>query len=175
VALAALAAGATAASPFAWFRPAPAPAGWIRVAMPSGAATLAYPSGFRRTHGDPGTITAQLTDASGLVVGYLNATPRQGNETLAGWPDFRIDHQHDEETAVHEEARAFHLAFRGGSGSCVIDHYTTRQKHHLYREVACYVAGHGQASVLVAAAPPARWGTALGAELERAVSAYEAG
>jgi hypothetical protein len=175
VALAALAAGATAASPFAWFHPAAAPAGWTRVAMPSGAATLAYPAGFRRVYGDLGSITAELTDASGVVIGYLNATPRQGNETLAGWPDFRVDHQHGEETAVLEEGRAFHLAFRGGTGSCVIDHYTTPQGHHVYREVACYVAGHGKASVLVAAAPPARWSTALGTELERAVSAYQAG
>ena len=32
-----------------------------------------------------------------FIRGYLNATPRQGTETLANWPSFRIEHVGDEE------------------------------------------------------------------------------
>ena len=155
-----------------WFTPGPPPAGWKQIALPSGAAVLSYPARFRLASGDPGTVTAQVLDRTGTIVGYLNATPKQGNETLGNWPDFRLDHQHDEEKSIHEEARVFDLAFRGGTGSCVVDHYLTPQGSHPYREIACYVVGAGKGSVVVAAAPTILWKTA-GKELEQAISTYD--
>jgi hypothetical protein len=133
---------------------------------------LSYPPRFELASGDRGTVTLEMRDGTGKIIGFLNATPRQGSETLANWPAFRIDHQHDEETQIHEEGRRFDLAFRGGSGSCVIDHYLTPQGRHAYREIACLVVGPRQASVIVASAPPELWST-IGKELEQAVSAYE--
>jgi hypothetical protein len=158
--------------PFDWFVPGPPPTGWKHVALPAGSATMFYPARFERTAGDPGTVTAQIQNAAGLTIGYLNATPRQGNETLDNWADFRLDHQHDEETHIRSEARVSRLAFRGGTGSCVIDNYLTPQGSHPYREIACYVVGGRGASVIVASAPPALWST-VGPELEQAVSAYD--
>ena len=171
LAAAVLAGPAPAKGPFGWFKAAPAPKGWAQIALPSGAAVLSYPPGFQRASGDPGTLTAELRDRAGTITGYLNATPRQGNETRRNWPDFRVDHQRDEETAIHEEARMFGLAFRGGTGSCVIDHYVTPTKSHAYREIACFVVGRHGGSVIVAAAPPALWNT-VGKQLEQALSAY---
>ena len=78
------------AGAFAWLRPAPAPADW-NVARISGGATLSCirPDGGRFKT-DPGTATAGLLrggDEDDLV-GYLNATPRQGDETLENWASF---------------------------------------------------------------------------------------
>src|SRR5689334_2281928 len=42
---------------FTWVRPQPAPHGWRTRKLPSGAATLAYPPGWRLTRTDPGTVT----------------------------------------------------------------------------------------------------------------------
>jgi hypothetical protein len=156
---------------FDWFKARAEPTGWRRAPLP-GAAVLSYPPQFALASGDRGTVTAEVRDRSGTITGFLNATPRQGSETLANWPGFRIDHQHDEETQIREEARVFGLAFRGGTGSCVIDHYRTPQGRHAYREIACFVVGRRSASVIVAAAPPALWST-VGKELERVISAYQ--
>jgi hypothetical protein len=156
---------------FNWFRPALAPAGWRDVALPSGSAVLFYPARFRLVAGDPGTASVEVRDRSGNTIGYLNATPQQAHETLGDWPAFRIAHQRDEETSVREEARVFGLAFRGGTGSCVIDDYTTSIKHR-YREIACFVRGRDKGSVIVAAATPSNWKN-IGNELEQAISAYQ--
>jgi hypothetical protein len=158
---------------FSWFRPSLAPAGWRHVALPSGSAVFFYPARFRLVAGDPGTASAEIRDRAGNIIGYLNATPQQGHETLGDWPAFRIAHQRDEETSVREEARAFGLAFRGGTGSCVIDDYTTATKHR-YREIACFVRGRYKGSVIVAAATPTNWKNNMGDELEQAISAYQA-
>jgi hypothetical protein len=159
-------------SPFDWFKPGPPPAGWKQIALPSAPAVLSYPPRFQLAHTDPGTATAEVLDRAGTTIGYLNATPRQGTETLANWSDFRINHQHAEERSIREEARVLGLAFRGGTGSCVIDRYLTPLKHHSYREIACYVVGDGKGSVIVAAAPTTLW-KAAAKELEQAVSAYD--
>jgi len=163
-------AGAT--GPFNWFRAARPPAGWRHVALPSGSAVLFYPARFRLVSGDPGTASAEVRDRAGNIIGYLNATPKQGHETLGDWPAFRVAHQRDEDTSVREEARAFGLTFRGGTGSCVIDGYTTPIKHNHYREIACFVMGRHKGSVIVAAATPANW-KKIGNDLEEAISAYE--
>ena len=83
------------AGAFTWLRPAPPPADW-NVARISGGATLSYPPGWRSLKTDPGTATAALLRGGDEIVGYLNATPRQGHETLENWASFRPDHNRDE-------------------------------------------------------------------------------
>jgi hypothetical protein len=108
------------------------------------------------------------------VLVYLNATPRQGDETTRDWPSFRVNHLREEgQRAVHLDAASAVLPFRGGHGRCLIDSYTTTVDTHHYREIACYVRGTHAASVLIAATPQSRW-QAYAAVLEQAVSSYMA-
>jgi hypothetical protein len=157
------------AGAFAWLRPAPPPADW-NVARISGGATLSYPPGWRPLKTDPGTATAGLLRGGDDLVGYLNATPRQGQETLANWGSFRPDHNRDEgDRSVHLIASSTGLPFRGGHGSCVIDDYTTSRA--TYREIACFASGARSSAVVVAAAPTSSWPQEV-ATLRRAVSAF---
>ena len=159
------------AGAFAWLRPAPAPADW-NVTRISGGATLSYPPGWRPLKTDPGTATAGLLRGGDEddIVGYLNATPRQGEETLENWASFRPDHNRDEgDRSVHLIASSTGLPFRGGHGSCVIDDYTTSRA--TYREIACFASGAGSSAVVVAAAPISSWHQEE-ATLRRAVSAF---
>ena len=61
------------------------------------------------------------------------------------------------------------LPFNGGRGSCVDDTYRTSVT--TYRELACLVAGRSASTVIVAAAPRARW-SAERADLVGALDAY---
>jgi hypothetical protein len=174
--LASLSARVTPASPaapakFRWLVPAPAPSGWKHRSLSSGGATLAYPPSLAPIRGDVGSVTVQRKDASGRVLVYLNATPRQGSETLTNWPAFRIAHNRAEDKTVQEDARAVGLPFYAGVGSCVIDHYITKFHANHYREIACFVQGRTAASVIVAAALESEWPRAV-ALLQRAVAAY---
>jgi len=163
------AAGATQA--FSWLRPAPAPRGWHTAALPSGAARFAYPSDWRLIRTDPGTVTAALHDADGDIAGYLNATPQQGEETLANWSDFRPDHNRDEgDVDLRTIAAASDLRFRAGHGSCLIEDYRTSSAHP-YREIACIVSGSKATTVIVGAAPPDQWSRQAPA-IERAISSF---
>ena len=154
--------------PFAWLHPASPPAGW-KVARSSGG-VLAYPPGWRPVETDPGTASVALLGRGGRIKGYLNATPKQGAETLANWSRFRPEHNLDEgDQSVHVIASANHLRFRSGPGSCVIDDYTTSKA--TYREIACLVAGPRSSAVVVAAAPIGLW-ERQAATLERAVSSF---
>jgi hypothetical protein len=138
--------------------------------LPSGRAVLAYPPGWRSIQSDPGTVSAALMGPHHLIRGYLNATPRQGNETLAGWGRFRPAHNGDEgDMNVVTDASALGLRFRTGSGSCVIDHYATVRAH--YREIACLVRGSHASTVVVGAAVPRDWAR-LAPQLERAISSF---
>jgi hypothetical protein len=65
------------------------------------------------------------------------------------------------------------LQFVGAKGSCVIDDYFSRVHVHHYREIACFVQGRTEASVVVAAALESDW-TRAAPLLERAISAYRA-
>ncbi len=145
------------AGDFAWLTPTAPPSSWRPLVISSGAATLWAPPTFPPQPGDPGSATAGLRDAHGLYRAYLNTTPRQGAEQPRGFAAFRVQLLgEDDDEAVHEEARAEHLAFPGGQGSCVIDRYVTRVGHHRYREIACLVvsaAGHGAVVVAAAALP----------------------
>src|SRR5436305_11471180 len=141
---------------FRWLHPAPPPRGWKLARLPSGAATFAYPRTWRPIRTDPGTASVALLGHAGGIRGYLNLTPRQGTETLANWPSFRIHHLADEgSTDVRLIARAHGLRFRSGRGSCVIDSYRTSRAR--YREIACLVAGNRTSSVVVGAAPSKTW------------------
>ena len=161
--------GGRPAGAFAWLRPAPAPADW-NVARIRGGATLSYPPGWRPLKTDPGTATAGLLRGGDELLGYLNATPRQGEETLENWANFRPEHNRDEgDRSVHVIASSTGLPFRGGHGSCVIDDYTTSRA--TYREIACFASGAGSSAVVVAAAPTSSWHQEA-PTLRRAVSAF---
>ena len=141
---------------FRWLHPQPPPPGWKLARLPSGAATFAYPSTWRPIRTDPGTASVALLGHAGSIRGYLNVTPREGTETLANWPSFRIEHLGDEgSTDVRLIAKAHGLSFRSGRGSCVIDSYRTSRTR--YREIACLVAGTRTSSVIVGAAPSKTW------------------
>ena len=160
-----------ASGPFGWLRPASTPTGW-NVARTQGGAMLAYPPGWTPIKTDPGTASVALLGGGGRINGYLNATPRQGNETLADWRRFRPRHNQDEgDRVVRLVAATTTARFRSGRGACVIDTYTTTKAS--YREIACLVSGRGSSAVVVAAAPSALWNQQAGT-LERAVSSFVA-
>jgi hypothetical protein len=153
---------------FRWLHPQPPPPGWKLARLPSGAATFAYPRTWRPIRTDPGTASVALLGHKRSIRGYLNLTPRQGAETLANWPSFRIEHLGDEgSTDVRLIASAHGLAFRSGRGTCVIDSYRTSRAR--YREIACLVAGPRTSSVVVGAAPSKTWAQQAGT-IERAIS-----
>ena len=181
VALGSLASAATVkpsghhtASPaaFSWFKPAPPPSGWRQLALPSGTAVLSYPPSLRPLMGDRGSVSAASVGRDGNFLVYVNATPQEGDERLAGWAESRLGHlRGDDASSVHEESEAEGLAFRSGRGSCVIDDYVTKVGHHPFHEIACLVEGAKGGSVVVAAAPSSA-GNRVNATLERAVSSY---
>jgi hypothetical protein len=160
-----------ASGPFAWLRPASPPAGW-NVARTRGGATLAYPPGWTPIKTDPGTASVALLGGGGRIDGYLNATPGQGTETLAGWSRFRPRHNQGEgDRGVRVVAATATARFRAGRGACVIDSYTTSKAS--YREIACLVSGSSASAVVVAAAPTSQWDQQA-ATLQRAVSSFTA-
>ncbi len=156
---------------FVWLQPSPPPRPWHTGRLPGGVARLAYPLGWQSIRSDPGTFSAAVRAPTGEIRGYLNATPRQGTETLSNWGSFRLDHNRDEgDVDVRRVASATGLRFRSGHGSCVIDVYKTSTGRS-YREVACIVAGAKATTVVVGAAPPAQW-SQQGPALERAISSF---
>jgi hypothetical protein len=118
--------------------------------------------------GDPGTVSAALRGGKGRFLGYLNLTPRQGEERRAGWASFRAKHNRAEGNRdVRVIASADGLTFRTGKGACVKDSYVT-SSGVAYVEVACLIEGR-HPSVVVGAAPPNSW-PGQAADIERAVS-----
>lgn len=170
LALGSAACGGSSAGPFAWLRPQPPPAGWALTRIASGA-ELSYPPSWRLIKGDRGTATAVLVSANGRYLGYLNVTPRQGNETLANWASFRVDHNREEgDRGLTRLASATGLRFLSGHGNCVKDAYTSGTGAH-YIEIACLVTGLRTDSVIVGAAPPSSWAQQAGS-IERAISGF---
>jgi len=164
-----------ALSGFAWFHPGGAPGAWRRASLGGRGATLSYPGALRPMHGDRGTVTVGRSARSGAVLVYLNVTPKQGDETLGNWTDFRLEHlREDGQSAVHLDGVSPALHFRGGPGRCVIDNYTTKIHNNSYDEIACIVHGAHATSVLVAATSAAAWQAQRGL-LEKVVSSYQAG
>ena len=157
-----------ASQAFSWLQPAPPPPGWNVARSTAGA--LAYPPGWTPIKTDPGTASLALLGTTGAIDAFLNATPRQGKETLSNWSRFRPAHNTSEGNQdVRLIASSTNLKFRTGRGSCVIDDYTTSSAR--YREIACLVAGQTSSAVIVAAAPTARWAEQA-VTLERAVSSF---
>jgi hypothetical protein len=155
---------------FSWLRPAAPPGSWSVTHLPGSPAVLAYPPGWRLTHSDPGTRSAALLSPTGTYIGYLNATPKSGEETLANWKRFRPAHITGEgEKRIQVLSSAQHVQFRGATGSCLTEGYTTIT--HRYREIACLVAGSKASTVIVAAALPGRWGH-LKPVIEQAISSF---
>jgi hypothetical protein len=162
--------GHAAADAFAWLRPAQPPVSWKIARLPSGAAALAYPPGWRPIRTDPGTVSAALLGSHGRIRGYLNATPQSGAETLANWSRFRPSHNHEEgDRDVVTEAATTRAHFRAGIGSCVVDRYATVSAR--YREIACIVHGAHATTVVVAAARPQDWAR-LAPALRRSVASF---
>jgi hypothetical protein len=169
---AAVAAGPAPGALLASLRPAPAPSDWPAVSLPSGAATLHYPQGWSGVGGDAGTVSVALRDADGRYLGYLNVTPRQGDEHLRGWPAFRIGRNREEgDRGVRELAGSEAVAFPAAHGSCVVDDYASRVGAHPYRELACIVRGGHTESVLIAAASRPDW-PRVAPSLARAAEAF---
>jgi hypothetical protein len=103
-------------------------------------------------------------------LGYLNLTPRQGDENLGNWASFRVGHNAQEgDRGVTRLASAGGLRFRTGPGSCVRDSYTTSTGAH-FIELACLVRGPTASSVIVGASPPGTW-TQMAPLIERSISA----
>jgi hypothetical protein len=131
---------------------------------------LAYPPGWTPLKTDPGTASVALLGGGERIEGYLNATPRQGTETLADWSRFRPQHNQDEgDRGVRLLAASTTARFRSGRGACVIDTYTTSKAR--YREIACLVSGPRSSAVVIAAAPTALWNQHA-ATLQRAVASF---
>jgi hypothetical protein len=177
VAATAIAAPALAGRParpgFPALRPAAAPVGWARATLPGGTAVLAFPPSLHRVISDADAVSAARLGAGGGYQLYLNATPRQGAENLAHWAAFRLRLlRSDDAASARLLAAAGRIRFRGGTGACVIDTYITRIGGHHFTEIACLVRGRTSASVIVAAAPAARWARARPLLL-RAVAAYQ--
>jgi len=133
------------------------PAGWRALRLESGG-TLPVPASWRRLAGDAGTVSAARFAADGSIAAYLNATPVQRGETLAGWTRFRLRHNAAEgDRDVRLVSARPRVGLRAGRGVCVVDDYATSRT--AYRELACIVAGAGRqrGTVLVAAAQPRLW------------------
>ncbi len=121
--------------------------------IPAGA-TMAYPAGWSRIHGDAGTATVALFGPAHRYVGYLNLTPQQGVESVANWPRFRVEHNGDEGDK-NDTTMAVTLGRRVGAltESCVQDSYTTATDER-YIEIACIIRGRRATVVAVGASPP---------------------
>jgi hypothetical protein len=164
--------GPVHAAAFAWVQPETLPADWSTRQLPNSPATMPIPAGWRSAHGDPGTQTAELKSPDGDIDGYLNVTPQQGDETLANWSEFRVEHNEEEgDREVKLLAAASGLRFPTGTGSCVLDSYLTETGNR-YREIACIVAGDSATTVIVAAAPPEHW-AAEETAIQRAITSFK--
>jgi hypothetical protein len=155
---------------FSWLTGSSAPAGWRGATISSGSATLFYPPNWRSIPGDKGTVSVSLRDAAGRYLGYLNVTPRQGAERLAGWASFRTMRNRSEgDHGVRQVAAAENLMIGRAHASCVIDDYLSRVGSNPYREIACLAAGSRATNVFVGAALIPDW-KRLGPVIERAAS-----
>lgn len=159
-------------SPFAWLASIAPPTTWTRITIPSGLGSLSVPPMFGVVRGDPETATFALPGSDGTYLGYLNVTPLQGDERLAGWAGFRLAHlRGDGSISVRQDGAVESVRTGKSLRSCVADDYVTEIGHHHFQEVACLVTTTSAGGVVVAATPagdPAH----LWAQLERTVAAY---
>jgi acyl-CoA reductase-like NAD-dependent aldehyde dehydrogenase len=98
-------------------------------------------------------------------------TPREGHETQADWPRFRVEHNAEEgDREVTMLAAARNLRFRAAGGTCVRDSYVTTTGAQ-YTELACLLTGRHTSAVVVGASPPGVWAK-MGPLIERAIAAF---
>ncbi len=155
---------------FAWLSPQGPVQGWPVARLASGRASVSYPAGWEPIRTDPGTASVAVRGPSGQITGYLNVTPKSGEESLSNWTRFRPRHVAAEGARdVRLLAAGRHVKFRAAKGSCVIDQYRTSSTS--YREIACIVQGAHTTNVVVAAAQPSRWQMEAPL-LERAVASF---
>ena len=160
------------AGAFSWLRPAGPPAGWRVVSIPSGA-SFAIPPTWERISGDRGTATAAQLGDHGAFLGYLNLTPRQGDERLSNFGSFRVGHNAEEgDRGVKMLAATTARRLGDQRYSCVKDSYGTTTGAH-YIELACLVTGSRTSVVVVGASPPASW-SRVSPVLERAINGVTA-
>ncbi len=134
---------------------------------------MPYPPAWARIKGDAGTASVALLGSGHAYLGYLNLTPRQGSETLANWPKFRVEHNADEGDRNVRTLAA--TTSRGGgmeTESCVEDSYVTAT-HARYTELACLLQGRRATAVVVGAGPPQTWAS-VSPLLERAIAGARA-
>jgi hypothetical protein len=166
------ASAAPAPSTFGWLRPGQPPAGWPVAAISDGA-SIAFPRGWARIHSDPGTASAALYGPHGTFLGYLNVTPRQGDESLTNWSTFRVKHNGEEgDLGVVALASTSSRPVGDQRVSCVKDAYTTRLRTH-YVELACLISGPRTSVVAVGASPPNAW-PQISPLLERSIASVRA-
>jgi hypothetical protein len=131
---------------------------------------LSDPPSRRPLPGGQGTVSAAGPGPGGTFRLCLNATPRQGAETLAHRAGFRLKFLRA--AGARLDAAAQGVRFRGGTGSRAIDDYLTNIGARHDQEIACLVQARTSASVIAAAAPAAWWATARPL-LVQAAAAYQ--
>lgn len=155
---------------FAWLASGTAPAAWPP-GRPLTGGSLPRPPRWQPLSGDRGSVSF-VARQDGAIVGYLNATPHSGDETLANWQRFRVEHNSDEgDRDVHRIAGVTGLPVGSSRVSCVRDSYRTSLSRYL--ELACLVARPRASAVVLGAAPPADWGRQR-AVIERAIAGFVA-
>lgn len=160
------------ASAFAWLRPTRTPASWEIATLPTGA-SMALPPGWGLIPGDRGTLSAALLGAHKAFLGYLNLTPRQGDETIADWASFRVQHNAEEgDGDVVTLAATTDQPVGNARWSCVQDTYATMAGTR-YVELACLVAGPRTSVVVVGASSRKEW-PRISAVIARAILSVRA-
>jgi hypothetical protein len=148
------------------------PAGARKVTLSSGLGSIALPAGFVPVGGDPGTASFARLAPDGSYVGFLNVTPRQGDERLEGWAAFRLAHLRSEGSmSALEHGAVEGVPTAQDARSCLTDDYVTQIGHHHFQEIACLVMTGSTGDVVVAATP---WGDPghLWMQLGRDVASY---
>lgn len=157
--------------PFRWLAQGRAPANWPPTGVVAGG-SLPQPPGWQPIRGDRGS-TSFVQRRAGTIVGYLNATPRSGDETIANWARFRVAHNAQEgDRDIAALAEATGVGVGSARVSCVTDEYLTSLSR--YREIACLIAARRASTVVLGAAPPRDWSRQRPI-IERAIAGFLAG
>ena len=155
---------------FAWLAMGSVPGSWPAPGTLAGG-SLPRPPGWQPARGDRGTVSF-VERRNGAIVGYLNATPRSGRETLANWKQFRVAHNADEgDRDVRLIDGMTGRTVSSSRVSCVKDSYRTSRSR--YVELACLVATPRASTVVLGASPPGEWSRQQPV-IERAIAGFVA-